>query len=226
MQFDTADDILVPVAGATYSSFTATLQFAPLAAGVDRLVVKDSIVDEVGNHLDGDGDGQPLGDYVTEFPVIDELVDGGWLDPSFGDRGKATTFINGGGVASAIALQPDGKVVVAGYVKVFINALTNQIFGLARYNVDGSLDASFGNAGTLTTPIGDGTSYAFAVAVQPDGKIIAAGSSFNGTDQDFALVRYNANGSLDPGFGDGGKVTTSFSSGTDLCWPSHCSRTA
>src|SRR4030095_1301139 len=85
-------------------------------------------------------------------------------------------------------------------------------FALARYNDDGSLDSSFGTGGRVTTDIGGFSDTAYAVAVQPDGKIVAAGSAnFTSTFSDFALARYNNDGTLDASFG---KVTTDFTAVT------------
>jgi uncharacterized delta-60 repeat protein len=120
----------------------------------------------------------------------------GSLDTSFGRGGKVTTPIGGsnGAHASALAIQKDGKLLVAG-------SGGGGGFALARYNANGSLDTSFGRGGIVTTP---GSGPAAALAIQKDGKLVAAASSNGG----FALVRYNANGSLDTSFGSGGKVTT------------------
>jgi uncharacterized delta-60 repeat protein len=88
-----------------------------------------------------------------------------------------------------------------------------------RYNTNGSLDPGFGIGGIVTTSIGsDGYwDYAYALVIQPsDGKIVAAGSSNSGSNYDFALVRYNTDGSLDTGFGIGGKVTTPIGSSDDF----------
>src|SRR5262245_18165160 len=73
----------------------------------------------------------------------------------------------------------------------------------------GALDPSFGTGGKVTTAIGPGNDVALAAAIQPDGKVVAIGSSSNGSNDDLALVRYNAGGSLDASFGTGGKVITS-----------------
>jgi len=84
-------------------------------------------------------------------------------------------------------------------------------FALVRYNSDGSLDATFGIGGKVATDFG-GSDVAFALVQQPDGKLLAAGDSFFLAirNTDFVLARYNANGSLDPTFGIGGKVITDF----------------
>ncbi len=107
--------------------------------------------------------------------------------------------------ALAVALQADGKIVVAGYS---FNGV-DEDFTVIRYNVDLSLDTSFGGTGIVVTPIGVGNDRARAVAIQSDGKIVAAGSAFNGTDDDFAVARYNPDGSLDASFGTGGVSTQS-----------------
>ena len=120
----------------------------------------------------------------------------GTLDGSFGRGGIVTTPTGG---ASALAIQKDGKLVAAGG--------SDNGFALVRYNANGSLDGSFGRGGIVTTPVGSGAG-ASVLAIQQDGKLVAAGSSRNGHVGVFALVRYNANGTLDKSFGRGGKVTT------------------
>jgi uncharacterized delta-60 repeat protein len=136
----------------------------------------------------------------------------GSLDAGFGTGGKVTTAFNGNpSFGEAMAIQPDGKIVAAGSV----SSSGNNDFALARYNTDGSLDAGFGMSGKVTTPIGSGDDLAYSVALQNDGKIVVAGYSSNGSNNDFALARYNTDGSLDGGFGTGGKVTTSIGSGND-----------
>ncbi len=93
---------------------------------------------------------------------------------------------------------------------------TNIDFAVARYNTNGSLDTSFDTDGKLNTPFGSTTDTANAVAIQPDGKIIVAGSTYNGTNDDFALARYNVDGSLDASFSFDGKRTSAFGSGKDV----------
>ena len=133
----------------------------------------------------------------------------GTLDAGFGAAGTVTTAIGSGNdLANGVALQADGKIVAAGS--------SSSDFALARYNTDGSLDAGFGTGGKVTTAIGSSTDEAFALALQADGKIVAAGYSYNGANADFALARYNPDGLLDPGFGTGGKVTTAIGSSGDV----------
>ncbi len=127
----------------------------------------------------------------------------GTLDMTFGTGGQVGTAINIFDAGFALALQPDGKIVVAG-----VSLVQRFDFAVVRYNPNGSLDQTFGTGGTVTTPVGDSDDFAISVSVQRDGKLILAGYSFNGVGKDFAIVRYNANGSLDPTFGHGGKVIT------------------
>ena len=115
----------------------------------------------------------------------------GDLDPTFDGDGQLTTDMGGSDKANAIAQQTDGKLVVAG--------TSNNDFAVARYNSDGSLDTSFDGDGKVFTDFGN-SDRGNAVAIQPDGKIVVAGTS----GVDFALARYNSDGSLDTSFdGDG-----------------------
>jgi uncharacterized delta-60 repeat protein len=132
----------------------------------------------------------------------------GSLDTGFGSGGKVTTSVGVGlqDEAYSVAIQSDGKIVVTGHSTISANFVT----ALVRYNSNGSLDASFGSGGKVTTLIGSLHSYGNGLAIQSDGKIVVAGSSSDGSTSEFALARYNSNGSLDAGFGSGGKVNSSF----------------
>ena len=112
----------------------------------------------------------------------------GTLDTSFGTGGKVTTdFAGAGDGAAAVAVQPDGKIVVAGEA----NIDGGYDFALARYNSNGTLDASFGRGGKVTAIFGGPQDGVSSVAVQPDEKIVVAGgASVNGSG-DFALARFN-----------------------------------
>ena len=89
-------------------------------------------------------------------------------------------------IASGLAVQADGKIVAAGYAS---NGASND-FATARYNASGSLDNTFSGDGKVLTTFGGGDDVAKGVAVQADGKIVAVGSSSNGSSNDFALARY------------------------------------
>ena len=125
----------------------------------------------------------------------------GDLDPSFGNGGTVITSFGGADVASAVVIQPDGKLVVAGRT----NIAGNTVFALARYNPNGGLDPAFGTGGLVTTDFGS-TDQAFAVALQADGKIVTAGRR----GSDVIVARYNADGSQDTLFGSNGRVVTNF----------------
>ena len=126
----------------------------------------------------------------------------GGLDGTFGTGGKVIThFTNSDDSGYAIALQTDGKIVVAG------NAGGTD-FAVARYNVNGSPDMTFDGDGMVVTDIAGLSDYCYAIAIQSDGKIVVAGETTVGQSSDFAIVRYNADGSLDTSFDTDGKVTT------------------
>src|SRR5262249_35254282 len=141
---------------------------------------------------------------APEFFALARYNPNGSLDTSFNGTGKLTTTIGSFNDASALALQPDGKLVAA---RTSWGGRSNSVFALARYNPDGSPDTSFNGTGKVTTTIGQ-SNTAKALALQPDGKLVAAGSSSNGFDTVFALARYNRDGSLDTSFNRTGEATT------------------
>ncbi len=145
------------------------------------------------------------------------------LDPDF--RLDRSTFGSGKGVATArlnrfqhgngaLALQPDGKIVLAGYV-LGPDWKTPQNMAMARFNTDGSLDTAFGGTGIVVTDFGAEESAA-GLVVQASGKIIVAGTTSSAGAKDFLLVRYNSDGSLDTSFGANGKVITDLGNANDV----------
>ncbi|MDZ4813832.1 MAG: hypothetical protein SGI99_14645 [Pseudomonadota bacterium] len=137
----------------------------------------------------------------TNFAVM-RYLDDGTLDASFGIGGIAeTSFTTGQDRPFALALQSDGAIVLAGWAPIG----NGSGFAVARFTADGMLDSSFGNGGRLTPFVASGIEYAHAVAVQPDDRILVAGStSTNGSSH--AIVRLTAAGTLDTDFGNGGRV--------------------
>jgi uncharacterized delta-60 repeat protein len=135
----------------------------------------------------------------------------GSLDASFDGDGRVFTDFGYNDGAYGVAIQPDGKIVAVGNARSGSSRDANE-FGVTRYNPDGSLDASFDGDGKVLTAFTPLTDVAVDAAVQPDGKIVVggnAGFSFVPPhNQDYALARYNADGSLDAGFDGDGKVTT------------------
>jgi len=136
----------------------------------------------------------------------------GQLDPSFGDGGIVLAGFGGADYANDLAIQPDGRIVVAGDSC----AESTCSIALARFNTNGSLDESFGMEGRVTTLVGQ-MSGADGVVLQADGKIVVAGRArLEGIETVVvAVVRYQANGNLDPGFGEGGVTTTDFGGAYD-----------
>jgi uncharacterized delta-60 repeat protein len=126
--------------------------------------------------------------------AIAQLDANGMLDLSF--AGDGTMLVDTGGIARPgrvdLALQTDGRIVVVGVA----DNLTAGSFALARINPDGTPDTTFGDEGRLTTSFGSDLSAARAVAIQPDGKIVAGGYSISAGFYDFALARYDAGSPL------------------------------
>ncbi|HYV94121.1 MAG TPA: T9SS type A sorting domain-containing protein, partial [Chitinophagales bacterium] len=150
----------------------------------------------------------------SDFAVVRYNIDGS-LDNNFGTGGKVTTALGSfGEVAYSMVIQNDGKIILAG----FSHTTNSNFFALARYNTDGSLDATFGSGGIVTTHVGLSDDQCYSVTLQSDGKIVAAGYSHNGTDDDFAVVRYNTDGSLDNTFDFDGIVTTPVGTSDEECY--------
>jgi uncharacterized delta-60 repeat protein len=128
----------------------------------------------------------------------------GALDPSFGDGGKGYSALALGSwaAATAVKLQPDGKIVTAGEEQLASGA---RVMVSTRLNPDGTRDRAYGDGGVAAVEVG-GSAGANAIAIQPDGKIVLAGEG-NGGAMDFAAARLEPDGTLDPTFGNGGIVT-------------------
>ena len=147
-----------------------------------------------------------------DFTVVRYNTDGS-LDNTFGtaQNGKVTTdFGSPADIGNSVAIH-GGKIVVAGYAHIG----TTDDFAVARYNSDGTLDNTFGTGGKVTTAVGTGTDRGYNVAIQSDEKIVVAGYAHIGSTDDFAVVRYNSDGTLDSSFDTDGKVTTAVGSGAD-----------
>ena len=153
---------------------------------------------------------------LTSFATA-AVAASGELDPTFGDGGIARTSF-GGSAESALARQPDGKLVVAGAVGATPDVTA---IGVARFDTGGVLDPTFNGTGQVTTHVGAFHDGAVQVLIQPDGKIVVVGTTAtvaDGSDADIVVVRYNDDGTLDGGFGSGGIVTTDLGVGTDFAF--------
>ena len=157
-------------------------------------------------------------DRYGGFPIfaLARYRPNGTLDPALGSHGKVTTSLlhncecDHDEFVSALAIQPDGKIVAAGSLEVH----GRSSLSLVRYLPNGALDPAFGDAGTVLTEIGEESASA-AVALQLDGKIVVTGNAGDYEYEllaDFVLARYLPNGTLDPPFGDHGTVLTDFGS--------------
>jgi uncharacterized delta-60 repeat protein len=152
----------------------------------------------------------------------------GSLDTTFGGDGKVETDFGASDWVEGMTIQADGKIVAAGasfFTCGCPDFADSQSFVLARYNDDGSLDADFDGDGRVFTAFGDQLQAALGVVLQADGKIVAVGGVCgcggpgDPPSTDFALARYNGDGSLDPSFDGDGKVLTNFGAedyGSDL----------
>jgi uncharacterized delta-60 repeat protein len=152
-----------------------------------------------------------VGDVSTQGSTlwaVARLEEDGSLDSSFGSGGKVVLFSNG--PAGAVAIQPDGRIVVVG------TSLNH--FSIARFTTDGALDPSFGSGALVDTAIGSGDAIAHAVAIQGDGKIVAAGTVETAGNVDMAIVRYNADGTLDTSFSGDGIATATVGTGDDVAY--------
>jgi uncharacterized delta-60 repeat protein len=152
----------------------------------------------------------------VEFALARYNADGS-LDTTFGTDGRVTSDFGAWDSARALAIEPDGKIVLAGASAVFQPPPAGfDDFALARYNGDGSLDATFGTGGKVTTRFPGAFAEGAGLAIQRNGKLVVVGSASGGGVTDFALVRYDPAGNLDPGFGMGGQLTTDFAGGADF----------
>ncbi len=162
--------------------------------------------------VQADGKSVVIGFENGNFVLVRYNANGS-LDATFGANGKVTTNFGGEDRAYSVAIQADGKIVVAG--------TCDGDFALARYNANGSLDATFSGDGKVTTDFG-GYDVGYSISIQADGKIVVVGTCngegaigfYSFSTSGFILARYNADGSLDTTFSGDGKVSTQINAGT------------
>jgi len=145
-----------------------------------------------------------FGFCISVFPASP-----GALDFSFGNAGRITNAISVSASGADIIVQPDGKILASGTVNL---GVAGNSFFVARYNVNNTLDTTFGTSGVAIVDFGN-ESGGGLIKLQPDGKILLGGAITvtSSTDRDLVVARLNSDGSLDTGFGTNGKVTISFS---------------
>jgi uncharacterized delta-60 repeat protein len=179
--------------------------------GIGGIVTTDFLGQDESHSVAVQPDGKIIAaGRTTNHIAIARYHADGTLDTTFGDAGRVT--INGPGNAVAalrVAIQADGKIVVAGNATAI--PFADSDFAVARLLSDGSLDLSFGNGGLTTIDFGTGSDdFATDFALQPDGKAIVVGLSVDGSGQHFVATRLNSDGTLDSSFGSGGKQTVEF----------------
>lgn len=180
-------------AGGSFLTRVGASEDYPFAAAVQadgKVLVAGSSASNLGNRI----------------AVVRYLRDG-TIDTTFGDAGRAIVAVGTrDDVARAIAVQPDGRIVVAG---LSYQRTADYDFTLVRLMPNGALDTGFGDQGKVLTDFGGDSDRAFALALMPDGRIVAGGQTNlrrGSTGVDFALARYLADGKPDSSFGSGGKV--------------------
>lgn len=148
-----------------------------------------------------------------DFAVVRYLPNG-TPDNSFGTNGHVVVPIgNGSDEAMAVLVQPDGKIVLAGYA---YSGTTNSDYAVLRLLANGTIDSSFGTNGMVMTDFSYGPDYAFTAALQADGKILVAGAASDAPNGNVGIVRYNTNGTLDNTFNGTGIVSTDMTGDYDM----------
>ncbi len=173
---------------------------------------------DIGNGVALQSDGKLIvvgkkGDGTFYDFLIMRYNSDGSLDSTFGTNGKTITPISPeDDTAEDVIIQSDGKILVCGSAEDSVNFR----FTLARYDSTGFLDLTFNGTGFVTTDIGIAQDNASGIMLQSDGKILVVGSSKNSSNSDFAVVRYNFDGTLDLTFGTGGIVVTPLGANDDF----------
>ncbi len=189
--------------------------------GNDGLVTTDLGSDtDIGNDVLLQADGRILVggqiDQAKDFALARYNLDGS-PDSSFNGSGNVVTDFSGSEAITGVALKPDNSIIVAGYS---VGPGLDFDFALAHYDQNGNLDSSFGNGGLVTTDVsgglGSGDDFGQDLVLQADGKIVVVGRSTSNTILDFAMVRYNADGSINSSFVNNGVLTIDFNGSGDF----------
>lgn len=189
--FDTDGQKTIPAAASTYSGASGVV----LQSG-GKIVLA----------------GYAVSGAVQKFALV-RLAGDGAVDGTFGSGGSTLTSMDtGNSFGRDLIADGSGRLLLAGRADSDSNPSNGGVkFALARYSPDGELDMDFGPGGGVTTAFGSTNAGATGVTVQPDGKIVLVGHASGGSGgEKVALARYSADGPIDSGFGDAGKVLTDF----------------
>jgi uncharacterized delta-60 repeat protein len=137
----------------------------------------------------------------------------GITDTAFANSGVVTSVFGTNSVAYGLAIQPDGKIIAAGY-----SFGINMDFAVARYSTNGALDNAFGTGGVVTNVVGASHDEIRSVMLQDDGAIVAGGNARFGPNYIYALARYTSAGALDNTFGIGGIITATIGANNSSCY--------
>jgi uncharacterized delta-60 repeat protein len=184
------------------------IAFFPVSAS-DAALQPDGSIVVVGSMTDRLG-------FIPASAEVTRFLPDGSIDTNFNSSStgtKTVTFGSDQSFGEAVALQGDGRIVIAGIYGDFGGDMA---FGVARLNADGTMDATFGTNGTaLAWFPSPSRAWPRDVAIQPDGKIVVAGRVQRSNRSDVALARFLPNGTLDPAFGSGGRVETALGADDD-----------
>jgi uncharacterized delta-60 repeat protein len=214
----TADDFFVG-RFANDGSFDTTFNGAGYVATPFALSGPGGNLFDQCNAIAVDSDGSIVAEGGPPHVAIVRYTVDGALDGGFGSGGlldiNAGASANGSSEAHALLIQPDGKLLIAGYA----TGPSNSDLLVMRLESNGALDLSFGDDGITRTPVGTGEDIANAMVLLSDGHVVVAGTSVIDNDRhDFVIARYTSAGVLDPTFGTGGFTTTAVGPGDDVAY--------
>jgi uncharacterized delta-60 repeat protein len=209
LRLEALEDRCVPSAGALDPTFGSGGTVITSFAQGTQNSAQALVIQPDGKIIAAGSSGRPNDLNIGWFNLARYNANGA-LDPTFGNNGQVQTKFGARVNANALALQPDGKVLVAGMME----SGTTNAFEIVRYNSDGSLDKTFGNKGMVTTVFTQGGAQLWSLDLETVNgvpKIVAAGDVGTAAQAYFALARYDLSGSLDTSFGSSGKVVTNIS---------------
>jgi uncharacterized delta-60 repeat protein len=200
-----ANGSLDPTFGSTLGFTTTDIgKVGNEAHGLRVLADNSLIVSGFAPIVVGSVNGGPVTQSAPQGAVV-RYLSNGIVDPAFG-----VVALPGDNVGRGLAVQSDGKIVLAGSIDIATFPATDKRFALMRLNANGTIDETFGTRGRVQTSITGRGDAALGVAMQADDKIVAAGVGSAQLNSNFALARYDRDGNLDPSFNVDGKLTIDF----------------